>query len=159
MFVLFTFIIPSRERDARTEVVENAVSASPASRARICWLPEPTVSFAFSTPPLNPDSGISQLYSFLKKDQQRVVSLCGAVGNPESSEGFPNGCWNRGVCGAISKARWETCGKVASLRSQLSIKSSTGPAPVAASTGLRAKLGFHPQILRKTPKLFGLRDK
>lgn len=125
--------------------------ASPASRARICWLPKPTVGFAFSTPPLNPDSVIFFLLLFFLEERPTKRSvLCGAVGNPQSSEGFPSGCWNRGVCGAISKARWETCGKVASLRRQLSIKSSTGPAHVAASTELLAKLEFYPQILRKT---------
>ena len=61
----------------------------------------------------------------------------GAVENPESSEGFPNGCWNRGVFGAISKALWETCGKVRVFESAFH-KSSIAPSPVAASTGLAA---------------------
>jgi hypothetical protein len=80
----------------------------------------------------------------------------GAVGNPESSEGFPSGCWNRGVFGAISKALWETCGKVASLRGQLSIKSSTGPAPAAASTGLPGKARLSPTDSAEDPKVLDI---
>ena len=57
-----------------------------------------------------------------------------AVVNPESSEGFPNGCWNRVVFGAISKVLWETCVKVRVFESALH-KSSIAPSPVAASTG------------------------
>ena len=45
--------------------------------------------------------------------------LVEAVVNPESSEGFPNGCWNRGVFGAISKVVWETCVKVRVFESAL----------------------------------------
>lgn len=58
----------------------------------------------------------------------------GAVGNPESSEGFPNGCWNRGVFGAISKGLWESCGKVRVFESAFH-NSSIAPSPVSASTG------------------------
>jgi hypothetical protein len=82
-----TSIIPSRERDARTEVVENAVSASPVSRARTRWFSKPTVCFTFSTPPLNPGSGILQALFFLKRDQQRGVS-CGSCGKPGVFVGF-----------------------------------------------------------------------
>ena len=60
--------------------------------------------------------------------------LVEAVVNPESSEGFANGCWNRGVFGTISKALWETCGKVRVFEAAFH-KSSIAPSPVAASTG------------------------
>ena len=60
--------------------------------------------------------------------------LVGAVENPESSEGFQNGCWNRGVFGAISKVLWESCVKVRVFESALH-NSSIAPSPVAASTG------------------------
>jgi hypothetical protein len=60
--------------------------------------------------------------------------LVGAVENPESSEGFTNGCWNRVVFGAISKVLWETCGKVRVFEAAFH-KSSIAPSPVAASTG------------------------
>ena len=58
----------------------------------------------------------------------------GAVENPESSEGFPNGCWNREVFGAISKELWESCVKVRVFESALH-NSPIAPPPVAVSTG------------------------
>jgi hypothetical protein len=57
--------------------------------------------------------------------------LVGAVENPK---GFPNGCWNRGVFGAISKVLWESCGKVRVYESAFH-NCSIAPSPVAASTG------------------------
>ena len=61
--------------------------------------------------------------------------LVEAVENPESSEGFTNGCWNRVVFGAISKVLWETCVKVRVFESAFH-KYPIAPSPVAASTGL-----------------------
>ncbi len=46
--VVVTPIIPSRERDARTESVGNAGSVLPASLVRARPLPKPTLLFAFS---------------------------------------------------------------------------------------------------------------
>ena len=60
--------------------------------------------------------------------------LVEAVVNPESSEGFPSGCWNRVVFGAISKVLWESCGKVRVFESAFH-NSSIAPSPAAASTG------------------------
>ena len=74
----------------------------------------------------------------------------GAVGNPESSEGFPNGCWNRGVFGAISKVLWESCGKVRVFESDLH-KSSIAPSLVAASIGhaswMKAQKGEEKEVV------------
>lgn len=63
-----------------------------------------------------------------------------AVVNPESSEGFPSGCWNRGVSGAISKTLWESLWEGVESSRQLSINSSTMSSPAAASTGLLSRL-------------------
>ena len=70
----------------------------------------------------------------VRENALRRRVLVGAVENPESSEGFPNGCWNREVFGAISKELWESCVKVRVFESALH-KSSIAPSPVAASTG------------------------
>jgi hypothetical protein len=67
-----------------------------------------------------------------KPPRRRV--LVEAVVNPESSEGFPNGCWNRVVFGAISKVLWESCVKVRVFESAFH-NCSIAPSPVAASTG------------------------
>jgi hypothetical protein len=105
---------------------------------------------AFSTPPLM-DFSISFFMIFLCmcRDQEEEGPV-GAVGNPESSEGFPSGCWNRGVFGAISKALWDPCGKMRVFEPAFH-KDSIALSPVAASTGfaasMKAKKGEEKEVI------------